>query len=76
MLCAATVVSCAATAGDNSNGAGHDADAVVDQIHQASAAQMRIQAAMMQARLAVQGSRNAVDLVSPSCKFPLHPYFD
>ncbi|KAG2607182.1 uncharacterized protein LOC120669728 [Panicum virgatum] len=59
-------VSCAATAGDNNDGARQDADTVVEQIHQASAAQMRIQAAMMQARLRVQGSRNALDLVSPS----------
>jgi hypothetical protein len=72
-------VSCAATVGDDNNGArqaGHDANNVVELIHRAGAAQMKIQAAMMQERIAAKGFRSASDLLSPSCKFPLHPYFD
>ena len=55
-----------AAVGDN-NGA----NAIVEQIHQASAAQTKILHAQMLARIRVQGARSLVDLASPSCKPPL-----
>ena len=60
-------VSCAAAAVGDNNGA----NAIVEQIHQASAAQTKILHAQMLARIRVQGVRSLVDLASPSCKSPL-----
>jgi len=60
-------VSCAAAAVGDNNGA----NAIVEQIHQASAAQTQILRAQMLANIRVQGARSMVGILSPSCKSPL-----